>query len=60
MRRRTLEISYIVWRNTSQIAYRGRRNYLVALDEALGLVAKYVTNREQARKLMDAMRAISG
>jgi len=32
----------------------------VALDEALALVAKYVTNREQARKLSEALRQICG
>lgn len=32
----------------------------VALDEALALVAKYVSNREQARKLTEALRQICG
>lgn len=32
----------------------------VALDEALALVAKYVTNREQARRLSEALRQICG
>jgi hypothetical protein len=32
----------------------------VSLDEALALVAKYVTNREQARNLSEALRGISG
>jgi hypothetical protein len=30
------------------------------LDEALTLVARYVTNREQARKLSQALREIRG
>jgi len=33
---------------------------IVALDEAFALIAKYVTNREQARKLTDALRKIYG
>jgi hypothetical protein len=33
---------------------------IVALDEALALVAKYVTNRAQARKLIEALRQICG
>jgi hypothetical protein len=32
----------------------------VALEEALALVMKYVTNREQARKLSEALRQICG
>jgi molecular chaperone HtpG len=32
----------------------------IALDEALALVAKYVTNRDQARKLAEALRQICG
>jgi hypothetical protein len=33
---------------------------VVAIDEALELIARYVTNREQARRLADAIRQISG
>jgi hypothetical protein len=33
---------------------------VVALDEALALIAKFVTNREQARKLSDAIKEIRG
>jgi len=33
---------------------------VVALDEALALVAQYVTNREQARRLSDAIKGIRG
>jgi hypothetical protein len=33
---------------------------VVALDEALALVVKYVTNREHARKLIEALRQICG
>lgn len=34
--------------------------HVVALDEALNLVSKHITNREQARKLSEAMRQICG
>jgi hypothetical protein len=33
---------------------------VVAVDEALALIAKYVTNREQGRRLADAMLKIAG
>jgi hypothetical protein len=33
---------------------------VVAIDEALALIAKYVTNREQGRRLADAIRKIAG
>jgi hypothetical protein len=33
---------------------------VVALDEALALITKVITNREQARKLADQLRQLCG